>query len=60
VKVVFLTPAQNELDDAVTWYNRQASGLGRELLDEIDRAIRRAIAFPLSYPEIEQAFGDLA
>ena len=53
MKVVFLTPAQNELDDAVTWYNRQASGLGRELLDEIDRAIRRAIAFPLSYPEIE-------
>ena len=53
MKVVFLAPAQNELDDAVDWYNRQAAGLGRELLDELDRAVRRALAFPLSYPEIE-------
>jgi plasmid stabilization system protein ParE len=53
VKVVFLAPAQNELDDAVAWYNRQAAGLGRELLDELDRAVRRGLAFPLSYPEIE-------
>ena len=53
MKVVFLAPAQSELDDAVDWYNRQAAGLGRELLDELDRAVRRALAFPLSYPEIE-------
>jgi len=53
VKVVFLVQAQNELDDAVVWYNLQAAGLERELLDELDRAIRRAVAFPLSYPEIE-------
>jgi plasmid stabilization system protein ParE len=53
VKVRFLAPAQSELDDAVTWYNRQASGLGREFLDELDRAVRRAVAFPTSYPEIE-------
>jgi hypothetical protein len=55
VKVVFLVQAQNELDDAVVWYNLQAAGLERELLDELDRAIRRAVAFPLSYPEIEPA-----
>ncbi len=53
MKVSFLTPAQSELDDAVTWYNRQASGLGREFLDELDRAVRQAVAFPMSYPEIE-------
>jgi plasmid stabilization system protein ParE len=53
VKIVFFAPAQSELDDAVAWYNRQAAGLGRELLDELDRAVRRALAFPLSYPEIE-------
>jgi putative addiction module component (TIGR02574 family) len=35
VKIVFLAPAQNELDDAVAWYNRQAAGLGWELLDEL-------------------------
>ena len=53
MKVVFLAPAQNELDEAVAWYDREAAGLGRELLDELDRAVRRALAFPLSYPEIE-------
>lgn len=53
MKVRFLAPAQSELDDAVTWYNRQASGLGREFLDELDRAVRRTMAFPMSYPEIE-------
>jgi len=55
VNVRFLTPAQRELDDAVEWYNRQAVGLGREFLDELDRAVRRAAVFPLSYPEIVPA-----
>jgi len=53
VRVRFLTPAQQELDDAVAWYNHQLEGLGQEFLDELDRAIRRAISFPLSCPEIE-------
>jgi plasmid stabilization system protein ParE len=53
VKVAFLALAEKELDDAVAWYDRQAAGLGRELLDELDRALRSALAFPLSYPEIE-------
>ncbi|MEX0806772.1 MAG: type II toxin-antitoxin system RelE/ParE family toxin [Candidatus Binatia bacterium] len=53
MKVSFLILAQSELNDAVAWYNRQAAGLGREFLDELDRAVRRAVAFPMSYPEIE-------
>lgn len=53
MKVSFLTLAQRELDDAVAWYNRQAAGLGQEFLDELDRAVRRGVAFPMSYPEIE-------
>ena len=53
MKVRFLTPAQSELDDAVAWYNEQASGLGFEFLDELDRAVRRFVAYPLSCPEIE-------
>ncbi|HJX10027.1 MAG TPA: type II toxin-antitoxin system RelE/ParE family toxin [Candidatus Binatia bacterium] len=53
MNVRFLTPAQRELEDAVAWYNRQAAGLGQELLDELDRAVRRAVAFPVAYPEIE-------
>jgi plasmid stabilization system protein ParE len=53
VKVSFLALAQRELDDAVAWYNEQAVGLGQEFLDELDRTVRRAVAFPLSCPEIE-------
>ncbi len=53
MRVLFLTFAQQELDDAVTWYNEQADGLGREFLDELDRIVRRVIAFPTSCPEIE-------
>ena len=53
MKVRFLALAQKELDDAVAWYNRQASGLGLEFLDELDRAVRRAVTFPMSCPEIE-------
>jgi plasmid stabilization system protein ParE len=53
VKVRFLTVAQRELDDAVVWYNEQAAGLGQDFLDELDRAVRRAVAFPLASPEVE-------
>jgi plasmid stabilization system protein ParE len=55
VKVRFLTPAQRELDDAVAWYDEQAAGLGLEFLDELDRAVRRVLDFPLSFPEIERS-----
>ncbi|MBN1662219.1 MAG: type II toxin-antitoxin system RelE/ParE family toxin [Deltaproteobacteria bacterium] len=53
MKVRFLTLAQQELDDAVNWYNEQVDGLGQEFLDELDRAIRRSVIFPLSCPEVE-------
>ena len=33
--------------------NEQADGLGNEFLDELDRAIRRAVAYPQSCTEIE-------
>jgi plasmid stabilization system protein ParE len=53
MNVRFLNLAEQELADAVIWYDQQASGLGRDFLDELDRAIRRVAAFPLSFPEIE-------
>jgi len=53
VNVRFLTLAQREVDDAVAWYDGQAAGLGQEFLDELDRAVRRAVAFPMSCPEID-------
>ena len=53
MKIRFLSLAYQELDDAVAWYNQQADGLGLDFLDELDRAVRRAAAFPLSCPEID-------
>jgi plasmid stabilization system protein ParE len=52
VNVRFLVPAQKELDDAVVWYNDRTRELGQAFLDEFDRAVRRALVFPLSYPEV--------
>jgi plasmid stabilization system protein ParE len=52
-KVRFLTLAQQEVDDTVAWYNEQVDGLGQEFLDELDRAIRRVAAYPMSCPEID-------
>lgn len=53
MNVRFLAPARQEIEDAVTWYDQQADGLGTEFLDELDRVIRRAVAYPLSAREIE-------
>jgi hypothetical protein len=54
VKVSFLSLAQKELDDAVAWYNEQASGLG--ILDELDRAVRRPRRFPSPLQKLNQEF----
>ncbi len=53
MKLRFLLLAQRELDDAVAWFNEQAAGSGQEFLDELDRAVRRVLTFPMSCPEIE-------
>jgi hypothetical protein len=42
MNVRFLAPARQELDDAVTWYNQQADGLGKEFLDKGTRKPRRS------------------
>lgn len=48
MNVRFLVPAQLELDEAVSWYEAQSEGLGQEFLDELDRAVRRVVAYPAS------------
>ena len=52
MKVRFTLLAQRELDDAFLWYSAQAAGLGQSFLDEIDRAVRLAAAYPLAFPEM--------
>lgn len=54
MKVRFLSPAQSEVDDAVVWYDSQSRSLGTKFLDELDRTIRRIVAFPLASTIIEE------
>lgn len=53
MKIRFLTLAEQEVDDTFIWYNNQLEGLGREFLDELDRAVRLVRRFPNATTEIE-------
>jgi plasmid stabilization system protein ParE len=53
MRIRFLDLAQRELDDAVVWYSNQEEELGLDFLDELDRAIRRILAFPMAFTEVE-------
>ena len=53
MRIRFLDVAQRELDDVVAWYNEREEDLGLDFLDELDRSIRRIVAFPLASTEID-------
>jgi hypothetical protein len=46
MKIRLLKIAQQELDEAVEWYNQQAVGLGLEFLDEFDDSVKLVASFP--------------
>jgi hypothetical protein len=37
MRIRFLSLADQEVDDAVRWYDEQAEGLSQDFLDELDR-----------------------
>jgi plasmid stabilization system protein ParE len=49
VDIVFLEPAQQELDEAVSFYNLQAEGLGNSFLIEAVAAIERIRRYPAGW-----------
>ena len=53
MNVAFLPLAQAELDDAFSWYEEQAVGLGFEFLDELDQALRLIVSFPELQPLVD-------
>jgi plasmid stabilization system protein ParE len=53
MNVRFLTLADQEVDDAVAWYEQQGSNVSRGFLDDLDRAVRLAKTYPLLGPQIE-------
>ena len=55
MNIRFLDLAQREVNDAFLWYTEQTDELGREFLDELDRAVRLLTNYPLSSAEIAPA-----
>jgi hypothetical protein len=51
-EVLFLPPADRELEDAIQYYNDQLEGLGDRFFREVMEAIDTVQAFPLSWAKI--------
>ena len=52
--VRFLSVAEEELAEAIEYYNQEKQGLGVEFAVEIDATISRIIDFPKAWPVISQ------
>ncbi len=46
--------ATSDLDDAMAWYERQKSGLGVRLLDEVSAVLERVQRTPLQFPVVHK------
>jgi plasmid stabilization system protein ParE len=51
--VVFHPEAERELNEAIDWYEERAKGLGLDFADQIQDAVRRALAFPLAWQVLD-------
>jgi len=49
LNVEFLTPARRELLEAVKYYEKQRTGLGKDFRNEVQSTIERIVAFPLGW-----------
>jgi plasmid stabilization system protein ParE len=54
MQVLFTPAAQAEVIEAETWYEAEASSLGKRLRAEIDALVARISANPLQFPVIFQ------
>ena len=54
MNVRFLTLAQQEIDEAVVWFNEQDDGKGVDFLDELDRVVRLVKSYPFASTKIER------
>jgi plasmid stabilization system protein ParE len=53
MNIRFLTVADQEVADAVAWYDQQGNDVSRGFLDDLDRAVRLAKTYPLLPTQIE-------
>lgn len=52
MNVRFLALANQEVDDAVAWYEQQGKQISRGFLDDLDLAVRLAKTYPLAATQI--------
>ena len=51
MNITFLTLAQQEVDEAVVWFEEREEGRGLDFLDELDRVVRLVKAYPFASPQ---------
>ena len=54
MNVRFLTLAQQEVDEAVVWFEERAAGKGVDFLDELDRIVRLIKSYPFASTQIDR------
>lgn len=55
VRVIFRRAADQDIDDAFAWYERQQPGLGDQFLKSLGATIEHIRARPLLYPVVRGA-----
>ncbi|MFH1259459.1 MAG: type II toxin-antitoxin system RelE/ParE family toxin [Elusimicrobiota bacterium] len=54
MEIRFLLSSENELEEAVDYYNSQSEGLGFEFAAEIKSTLQRIIQYPKAWTEISK------
>ncbi|HEU4836982.1 MAG TPA: type II toxin-antitoxin system RelE/ParE family toxin [Pyrinomonadaceae bacterium] len=54
MNIRFLTLAQQEVDEAVVWFEERAEGKGADFLDELDRTVRLVKTYPYASTQIDR------
>ncbi len=54
MEIEFLGPAEDELTDAVSYYNMQSEGLGFEFAAEVKRTIERIVQYPEAWSKLSK------
>ncbi|HEY7495757.1 MAG TPA: hypothetical protein VIH59_32220 [Candidatus Tectomicrobia bacterium] len=52
--VSFHAMAEQELNDAASYYNASRLGLGQAFLDEVERAVTQIVAYPEAAPLVNR------
>ncbi len=54
MEIEFLAPAEDELTDAISYYNTQSEGLGFEFAAEVKRPIERVLQYPDAWSKLSE------